>query len=216
MSYHRRPRRTIVSFYAPLVMMICAALVLLRNPASVSGQPGQDISLTKLKDDLSLIHAQVMERLSDDSLWSDRSRSKELYESIALAGEARCPQAAELLVQHIEHHGAWFDVLGKTESNFPSVGALISIGMPAVEPLLDTIKSNPPRDKRAAGDDDWEIERDASEVVSLCAYALVQIYDHPEGMGKRICKQILQAELKNTEDEKERAGLAFAIRAVSE
>lgn len=165
------------------------------------------------------IESYVVAKLkSDEAIWVSPNRSKEAIELLNLVSVLRSPKTVKPLLFYIHYHGGrggGFAQLLQTEATFPVVGCLVEIGTPAVEPLIELIKSSPKiredEDRRAA-DGSMHMPRNRKQAVFLAVHALSKIYDHPAGRGKDICQFVLQAELKATTVESEREGLRAALK----
>lgn len=185
--------------------------------AAGAAQGGEAFDLKAAAETIESAHQYVTARLADPDIWQHK-KNQELIELLKLTGKLRTPKAAELLAARIDHKatvpvGFSTSMIGEAEV-IPAY--LIAIGTPAVEPLLDVIKSSHliPEKAEKKGLEGWHDDepRDRGKVIALAVRSLVGIYDHPEGMGRDLAQRVLIEERSRTDNKDERMGLEMAIK----
>jgi hypothetical protein len=131
--------------------------------------------------------------LRDDSVWEDASRQKDVIAHVQALARLRAMAAVSILVKHIDYSPDNFqDVVVEThprptEVRFPVLAALRSIGLPAVQAILDEMKVTDPSppsvtdaDARKASEEGARLAKIARRAWKL-PIALAMIYAQGEG-----------------------------------
>ncbi|MBY0526605.1 MAG: hypothetical protein K2R98_24630 [Gemmataceae bacterium] len=142
----------------------------------------------------------VLTRLKEDATWNDANKV-ELVRMLQFVKDSRSGSFAPVLVKHLDYSP--YTSLDRTmpaRIRYPAYGALEAIGLPAVQVLLDELKTVDPEEPKGRG----------RRLHNLIVYCLADIYN-AGGYGRILAKQRIDLEIENT-PEKDRALLKEAAK----
>jgi len=122
-----------------------AAIVVFLSWLAVSGASGDEST----GEDLVAMHEELvgdlLEKLSDDQIWSDVGCKDALVGLLEAAGALRSDRTVPVLMDHLSYDAYFFTQFFSRNLPFrkrrPAAQALAEIGMPAVPYLLDVLKA---------------------------------------------------------------------------
>ena len=163
----------------------------------------------------------LIEKMSQKSLWEDSQRKAELADCLGLVAVMRSPRFIPVLLQHIDYRAMYGSAdparIHSPEELFPAAAALRRVGMPAVQPVLDEMKTlNPaparPADPFKAMEESEQFERQTRR-SSVLIYCLGDIYADG-GFGVPMARLRVQLEAEKVSG-KEREFLLKALDHVA-
>ena len=126
-----RPKR----FMQGLVLAVCGL--------AMAGQAPAEVPVEKIPETYEAMQRQVVETLSDETIWMDAERRDTLMACLRAAEALRSKKAVPILIRRIhigQHWWGTLDTSAPPEEMYPVQQTLAAIGRPAVQPILEAIK----------------------------------------------------------------------------
>jgi len=135
----------------------------------------------------------ILAPAAEVNVWSKTTRKQELADALSLAMKLRSKTVAPVLAQHIAYTPFQDHELSRPapkEVQYPAYAVLKQTGLPAVQALLDQLKSTDYRENRK------ENGRQKFMLLVLC---IRDIYDEG-GHGKALARRRIEIEIEKALD----------------
>lgn len=161
-------------------------LVLAACGLAMAGQAPAEVPVEKIPETYEAMQRQVVETLSDKTIWMDAERRDTLMACLRAAEALRSKKAVPILIRRIhigQHWWGTLDTSAPPEEMYPVQQTLAAIGRPAVQPILEAIKDLhrfvpevlPVPDPENRG----TLELVRSQRIATLSYTLQRIYGLP-------------------------------------
>jgi hypothetical protein len=151
----------------------------------------------------------LVERLSEEGIWTDPARKSEILDALAAVRTLRTKAAVPFLLTHIDYRPAYSlkELAGletsmkPLEARYPAFAALQDVGLPAVQGLLDEMKRIDPSPPVPTDPRELAIQKVLSEEKKqrfrLLAFCLIGIYGE-KNEGRELARVRIKLEAEKS------------------